>query len=209
MNAKFFRSMQVGCVVILAAAQASAKPAPTVVAGQSMGRVRLGFTRAQVIKVLGKPTKTFKLKGGYTDDLWRAKNVGTDRNGEPLRHKLEVIYKAGRVVQVEATSPVFVTSSGTSTRSTLSYLTDKHPTFRVLDYGYSDKDGGGWHNYYFVDVRKGISYEYEGWQEDLYRRSMPSTIIIHKPGTRVLPDAGGELVTDSTDLSVVMRNDDE
>lgn len=204
------RNIYVVCAAMSIAAQAPSNAAePTVVAGKSMGRVQLGFTRAQVHKTLGKPSKTFKLKGGLTDDLWRAKKVGTDRNGSPIHHKLEVIYKAGKVIQVEATSPVFVTASGTSTRSAVSYLTSKHSNLRVLVYGYDDKDGGGWQNYYFVDAKKGISYEYEGWQENLYRRSMPSTIIIHKPGTRVVPDAGGKLVTDSLDLGVVMSEHDE
>ncbi len=208
MNTNLLRGIQIGCVVMLAATQVLAKPNRTVVAGQSLGGVRLGSTRAQVVKILGKPTSSFSLKGGFTDDLWRDKNVSTDRNGNPLRHKVEVIYKAGKVVQVEATSPAFTTANGTSTRSALSSLTDKYPNFRVLVYGYV-KGEGAWQNYYFDDVKKGISYEYEGWQEELYRRSMPSTIIIHKPGTRVLPDAGGKLMTDSTDLSVVMSKYDD
>lgn len=80
MNANFFRRIQVGCVIILAAVQTTANAAkPTVVAGVSMGRIRLGFTRAQVHKTLGNPDQTFKLKGGLSDDLWRSKTTSRDQ----------------------------------------------------------------------------------------------------------------------------------
>ena len=45
MNTNLLRGIQVGFVVILAATQVSAKPNRTVVAGQSLGGVRLGSTR--------------------------------------------------------------------------------------------------------------------------------------------------------------------
>lgn len=180
--------------------------APGMVAGRSLGRVYLGNTPAQVHKALGKPDKTLRLKNGLLDDIYRAKKTRM-RQGEAVRDKVEVLYRAGKVVQIEATSPAFETPNGLSTSSPVSRLTQGGMNWRVLVYGY-DHPESGWQNYYLVDQKKGLTFEFEGWQEQLWRRSLPTTLIIHRAGSRPIPDVGGKLVTDSLDLSVVMSEQD-
>lgn len=36
--------------------------------------------------------------------------------------------------------------------------------------------------------KEGLTVEFEGWQEDLFRRSLPTPLIVHRAGARVLPD---------------------
>lgn len=179
--------------------------APGLVAGKSLGRVHLGFTPAQVHRALGKPDKTLRLRNGLLDDIYRAKKTRM-RDGQAVRDKVEVLYRAGRVVQIEATSPAFETASGLSTSSPVSQLTAPGLNWRVLVYGY-DHPESGWSNYYLVDQKKkGLTFEFEGWQDYLYDRGLPTTIIVHRAGSRPIPDVGGKLVTDSLDLSVVMAD---
>ena len=176
--------------------------APTVVPGQRIGRVYLGYTPAQVQRTLGKPDKTLRLRNGTTDDIYLAKKTRL-RFGQAMRDKLEILYRKGRVVQIEATSPAFETTSGLSTGSSLGQLIESGWNWRVLAYQYTGEEDG-WHNNYFVDQKKGLSFEFEICQEELGRDSTPTTLLVHRAGTRPLADVGGTLVTDSIDLSVVM-----
>ena len=180
--------------------------ASRLVPGRSLGRISLGFTPAQVRKALGKPDKTMRLRNGLLDDIYLAKKTRM-RDGQPVRDKIEVLYRNGKVVQIEATSPAFETGNGLSTSSPVRQLTREGLKWRVLVYGY-DHPESGWQNYYLVDQKKGLTIEFEGWQEQLFRRSIPTTIIVHRAGSRPIPDVGGKLVTDSLDLSVVMDGND-
>ena len=93
--------------------------APNVVPGRSLGKVSLGFTPTQVRRVLGKPDKTLRLRNGLLDDIYLAKKTRL-RDGELVRDKLEVLYRQGRVVQIEATSPTFATKGGLSSGTSFS-----------------------------------------------------------------------------------------
>lgn len=194
-------------IAIFGAGQALAQSgAPGLVPSKSLGRVYLGYTPAQVHKTLGKPGRTLRLRNGLLDDIYLAKKTRI-QEGQSVRDKVEVLYRAGRVVQIEATSPAFVTTNGLSTSSPVSRLTQGGMNWRVLVYGY-DHPESGWQNYYLVDQKKGLMFEFEGWQEQLFRRSIPTTIIVHGAGSRPIPDVGGQLVTDSLGLSVVMYEND-
>jgi hypothetical protein len=73
-----------------------------VVPGESVGRVRLGMTRREVLALLGTPTES-------GDPLvYRARRGG---------HRLQVYFAGGRVEQIDFTSPAFQTRDGIGTRS--------------------------------------------------------------------------------------------
>lgn len=209
LSVAFQRPLLLAGVTLITSQLAQAQSfSSSVVPGRSLGKICLGYTAAQVHRFLGKPSKTLRLKNGLTDDVYRAKKTQLNPNGDSVRDKVEVLYKAGRVVQLEATSPAFFTKSELSIVSTVSALLGSSFHWRVLVYGY-DSDDSGWQNYYLMDQRQGLTFEFRGWQEQLMRRSYPTTLIIHRSGSRVIPDVGGKLVTDSLDTSVVMSPYDD
>ncbi len=167
---------------------------PNVVPGRSLGRVSLGFTRAQVHRALGKPDKTLKLKSGLTDDIWRAKTTAVKPDGwgntRVVRHKVEVLYRRGRVVQIEATSPVFVTRSGFSTQTPLQVLDTSLNPKRFYTYASPGDDVGGALMYYLNQVQAGIAFEYGPAQDTWARREGSDTLIVHPKSVPVIQDQG-------------------
>lgn len=155
---------------------------------RGIGKVTLGATRQAVHKRLGKPDKTDQLRG-VMDDLWVLQK-SADPYDKPQR--IEVLYRAGKVIQIEVTLPQFATPKGISTRMNIKQIKTRYKNLRVSDYLYDDASGSGHHNYYFDSVPTGIAFEFEGYQELLSPLSKPTTIIVHRAGLRVLPDSGGK-----------------
>ncbi len=181
---------------------------PNVIPGKSLGKIRIGDTPAQVHKSLGKPTATVRFKSGIIDDVYKSKQTRKNWRDEIVRDKVEVLYRAGRVIQIEATSPIFKTGNGISTNSTTDTIQNSSFNWRYFIYTYIGPEDSAANYFYFTDLKQGLTIEFEGWQENLFRRSKPTTIIVHRPKTRVIPDAGGVLTTESTDSSVVMSEFD-
>ncbi|RYG56822.1 hypothetical protein EON80_28940 [bacterium] len=178
----------------------------TVVPGKSLGRVSLGMSPAQVHRLLGKPDKTLRLKNGLLDDLYKAKTTRPDGNsGAVTRDRVEVLYRGGRAVQLEATSPDFRTASGISTGSDVDALRASVYNWRLLQYSYP-VDDGGWTNYYFWDGGRGLTFEFQGWQEGLLGSSRPTTLIVHGKGARVIADIGGVFESESRSLFPALAN---
>ena len=93
----------------LAPSQCGAQPA--IFAGEGMGKIRVGETRASVHKKLGKPTKSLQWESvPILQDTWTSKKSNS---------RLVVLYPASnpRVGQVETTSPKFTTPEGMSVQS--------------------------------------------------------------------------------------------
>jgi hypothetical protein len=155
-----------------------------------------------VHKVLGKPDKSLRLRGGLSDDLYLAKKTRIDRNGTVERDKIEILYRQGKVVQIEETAPEFATTSRLSTNTSIGQLNRSNANWRALVYVYEINDG--WQNYYLTNQKKGLTFEFAICQEKLGADVTPTTIIVHRPGSRPLPDEGGKLLTDSLDLSVII-----
>ena len=154
--------------------------------GVRIGRVFLGDTRAAVQRRLGKPTKTFKLKNGLTSELWRSKAVDSDGK----TNTLEVIYRRGVAVQIEATSGVFQTRKGLSTFSGIEDWTKS----------FGDRDGRRFRyanrtprtQAYYDWVKSGVALESQflsAHDEDDVEEIR--TLIVHRRGFKVVPDIGG------------------
>ena len=179
------------CVVGLTLSQSPTyAAAPNVVAGKSIGKISLGFTPAQVHKILGKPKKTFKLKNGLTDDLYTSKGEPVERFVEPADNKLEILYKAGKAVQIEVTSPKFVTKDGLSTDTPFAVLNKKVNPKRFYVYGTPDDVVSGASMYYLDNISGGIAFEYGGTQDIWFKDVGSTTLIVHRKGVPVLPDQG-------------------
>ena len=167
-----------------------------VVPGQSLGKLRLGQTPAQVHKIMGKPSQTFKLKNGLLDDLYLSK--GTRKaEGQTIRDKVEILYRAGRAVQIEATSPSFKTANGLSTDSTLRTLKNSLDPRKFYTYGFGGDEPGGYLKYYVDSQKLGIAFESYGAQDVWAWQSGAATLIVHPKGKEVIPDQGAEFMSAS------------
>jgi hypothetical protein len=75
-----------------------------IVPGKSVGRVRLGMTREQVVALLGAPQEESKSENGITNALtYRSK---------PAKHTINIDFDNGRVSQIDFTSQAYKTSEG-------------------------------------------------------------------------------------------------
>jgi hypothetical protein len=172
---------------------ASAVGADPAVPGVSVGKVRLGDTRANVIKKLGKPSKSTQWRSGPFQDTWLGPKPPNDKYGSPVSERifLHVIYRNSKVVQVEFNSPKFVTPAGISMRSSLAQFRAKYKNPRVRAYTYDDPGGGGYVGYYYDDVKSGIAFTF-GVQDNFDARITPEALRIHLRGIPVLPNPGGK-----------------
>jgi hypothetical protein len=166
-----------------------------VVPGKSLGRVHLGFTTAQARKVLGKPHQTLRLKNGTISELYKARKTRRAKNGSAVRDRVEILYKAGKVIQIGATSPAFRTATGLSTGSTLRHLNTTLKPVRFLTYAYALESESGYVKHYVDHVQKGIAFESNDRQESWFWRDDSETLIVHRKGVPVVADRGGKLIT--------------
>lgn len=171
----------------------AASSATLVVPGESVGRVKLGMTRAQVRKQLGVPSRTVRWKSGETQDTWLGASKKSDgtKIEEFERRFLNVISRRDRAIQIEFNSPTFRTRDGISINSTLAQFRARYPRPRAQSLLYADPEGGGYIGYYYDSVRRGLAFQF-GAQDSFDSRVKPDSLRVHAAGRRVLPDPGGQ-----------------
>ncbi|HLM42958.1 MAG TPA: hypothetical protein VK458_03770 [Myxococcaceae bacterium] len=141
--------------------------------GVSLGKIKLGMTKAEVRKTLGKPKDSFKLVEQKVDaDVWRSKNV------------VQVFYKNDKVVQIAASSPSFQTSDNLSRASKAD---DINKRFQELEEVHTEGRQGV-KAAYLDEKKSGLAFYYSvpmdsendttSWTSEL--------IIVHKPNEKVL-----------------------
>ena len=145
--------------------------------GKRLGRVFIGDTSPAVRRRLGKPSRTFKLGAGTTSELWRSG-----------KYTLEVVYKRGKVAQIEATNPVFQTASDMGLEDSVGeWLNAKgHDNIASARYSYPNKADQTYYDW----KQDGLALETTENEEHIL------TIIVHRAGTPVIPDKGGTLAED-------------
>ncbi len=155
--------------------------------GRAVGHVFLGMDRADVWKILGRPSHTATVPHGmslYGEDVWYG-------NG----HELKVISERDKAIQVEFDSPRITTTDGFSTKSTLAQIRRRYPVLTVRAYTFlhfsegDDRYNPGLYAYYLDNMREGIAFVFtnqEGVTLDALNEAV-STIIIHRPGFRAVP----------------------
>lgn len=150
--------------------------------GRRIGKIELGMTRPMVHKALGKPAATYRMSGGKrTGDVWMA-NTGND---------VRIVYRAGKVIQVKVTSSSFSTPVGLTTNSSLAEVQKHHGNLRKTRH-FVHNSGGVLIDYY-DDVRRGIAFEFTSVDSET-QDFKPYAIVVHRPGQRVIPETGEELV---------------
>lgn len=138
--------------------------------GKRLGRVFLGDTPGAVRRRLGKPARTFSLGAGATSELWRSGP-----------YTLEVVYKRGKVAQIEATNPVFQTDEDMGIEDSVGAWVDAMgDNLSNSYYSYPNKAD----QVYYDWKKDGLALETRGKEEII-------TIIVHRAGSPVIPDRGG------------------
>lgn len=168
------------CVLALSpAVEAQPKPGPVpdnlrIEPGKRIGRVFIGDTPGAVRRRLGKPSRSFKLGAGSTSELWRSG-----------KYTLEVVYKAGHVIQIEATNPAFETADGLGLHSTVkSWAAQMGEDDTQSLYTYPNKP----RMFYYDWKDQGLTLEAT---PDKKGRLHLLTVIVHREGGSVIPDKGG------------------
>lgn len=162
-----------------------ARAAGSAAPGRAVGHVFLGMDRADVWKVLGRPSHTDSVPHGmalYGEDRWE--------NGG---HTLWVVSQRDKVIQIEFNSPRIATTDGLTPRSTLAQVRRRYPALSVRLYFLKYAGGFDSHlptdGYYLDDERRGIAFTVsaeEGIDEGTLLGPL-DTIIIHRPGVRAVP----------------------
>lgn len=163
----------------------------SVVPGHSVGKIWLGAPRTAVIKAMGKPSEIARLRNGLMQDSWLGPKPPSDNQERRIVH---VLYRRNRAIQIELNSPSFVTANGVSMRTSLGELHRKFKNLRPSVRSYAER---GYVRYYYDDVQRGITFQAGGndlsWNLKEDPRRTPESIIVHRRGYRVIPEAGGRL----------------
>jgi hypothetical protein len=149
--------------------------------GLKAGKIELGTSRQAVHKILGQPSATYNVEGKLTGDVWMA-NTGND---------VRIVYRGGQVIQVKVTSASFKTPEGLTTASTLAEVQKHYRKLRKSRHFVNDS--GGVSVDYYDEVRRGIAFEFVSIDSES-PEFKPYAIVVHRPGERVIPENGEELV---------------
>lgn len=190
-------------VLFVIPAVLSARAAPpdadhAAVPGRNLGRVRLGMTREAVRKLLGRPHVSYRVARTdnktlkrtpvpYETDVWRS-------SGDSDPRILTVVIQAGKVVQIEANSPAFVTPDGVGVGTSFAAIRRKHPGMTATPYLLHDPQmdaGSAYVQYAVDDVKRGIAFTVGTQDDEGLARELPklkpNSLIIHEPGRPALP----------------------
>jgi hypothetical protein len=169
------------CLLFLTPLSASTAQDFNIEPGRRAGKITLGLSRQAVHQLLGQPSATYRMQGKLTGDVWMA-NTGND---------VRVIYRRGQVIQVKITSASFKTPEGLNTESSLAEV-QKHYHKLVKTRRFVHGSGGGLIDYY-DDVGRGIAFEFTSVDSET-PDFKPYAIVVHSPGSRVIPENDEELV---------------
>jgi hypothetical protein len=161
--------------LLMSTASLAAAPAADslVTPGVSLGKIKLGMTKADVRKALGKPQDSFKLEEAKVEaDVWRSKNV------------VQVFYKGGKVVQVAASGPSFQTSDSLSAKSKAEDINKRFPDLEEV----RTEGRQGVKAAYLDEKKSGLAFYYSvpGDTENDTSTWTAEMIIVHKPNEKVL-----------------------
>lgn len=175
--------------------------AEKVVPGKSVGRIVLGMSRTEAIRLLGNPKraqavkqcneKTLKVsKTDLYTDVWEYPGAA---GSEEATH-LTVVSRAGKVIQINYSSPRYVTPEGITPASTFADIRKAYPKMSVREYvflGFEPQAAGAYAAFLMDDTRRGIAF-LTGTQDDVgtymqLPEITPQTIYIHAPGQPALP----------------------
>jgi len=172
------------CLLALGASAQDTPDNHVAAPGERIGRVFIGDSKAAVERRLGPPSRKIVLGRGLNSELWRGKKPG-DSGG---RNTLEVVYRSGVATQIEGTSLVWKTPSGLSLSSSRGDWEDELGAPSVSTYDYR----GGVRKRYLDWKDKGVAVELVKNGDSDSGGWTYQTLIVHRTGSPVIVDKGGE-----------------
>ena len=171
----------IGGLILLTGVSVQAQQA--VVPGRSIGTITLGMPRLEVWQHIGKPMETqFLLVGGrsYTWDWWQNES-GSKREFVTSRY--------GQVVQIERD-----VTDDERRKYLFPSLREHHPHLNIGLYIEYEDNGS---TIKADDIRQGIAwavyihhYKHYPFNTHLLSEIGPDRVIVHRRGTKVLPNPG-------------------
>lgn len=170
--------------------------------GKGVGKLRLGMTLVETVRILGKPKDTqpvlkgVKTRTGY---VWRVWEAPTKSKEETPEWSLAVVAdKSAKIVQVHVRGQRYATAEGHSTNTPFATLRRVYRRLEVQEAPIiDDPSGAGYVLYIFTERAAGISFLH-GTQDDigsieaLQKGTLaPETLVIHAAGRLPLPLDGG------------------
>lgn len=154
------------------------------IAGQSIGKVNIGYSRSHVLKQLGKPTVSDK-NGKYTYD-----SFGTSAK----ENIVGVLYEYGKVVQISTIYPRFRTKEGVGRDSLWPVVNKYYKPLRVFSIGSKKDDPEHVFNYY-VSSNKGIAFlmDNAGWPAVTTKETSVFRVIVFRKKSHPLVAVGRSL----------------
>ncbi len=168
-------------------------PNSAVLPGRGIGKIRIGATQQQVRATLGKPKETHRFRGGLAEDRWIGKATG---DFHPPVY-VSVLYRDGKVAQIEVSSASFATREGLSTESNFAQFHQAYGPLKVTSYNYGDAVGT-----YYDSGAKGIAITITS-QDYTMPYDRPQALIVHAPGAAVIPYPGGKPVRPEGDQTLI------
>ena len=146
-----------------------------VLAGQSMGQIKLGEGEEAVMAALGKADRG-DASLGRLQLCWMVKPSaeGNRKAGLDVFFRRDDSGHHYVVTEIRASSPDFKTSEGVSPQSSLKTLRDHYPTLQRLEVRWADSS-----TVIYDSVNTGIAFEMDDEEKC-------SAIIVHKPGIAVV-----------------------
>jgi hypothetical protein len=172
--------------------------ADLIVPAQSVGLLKLGDTRARAQELFPyKPDMDQEWQGGV--DCGTTVNW-LDWKGPKMVGNLFILFKEGKVFQIDSGSSSFHTSDGKTLFSTPEEVRRKYPNLRAYILSEATSEAvGGRPLVYWVDSEKGIAFGFAYSRRD-HKRYL-NWIIIFKPHTEVCPDDGPLSPSDKRELA--------
>jgi hypothetical protein len=179
--------------------------AVVIVAGQSVGPLRLGDTRERAFELFP-----------YTQNMdqeWLEENdCGTTVNWLDMRkHKMAgnifIRLREGKVFQIDSGTTSFHTTRGITMNSSPQEIRKQYPGLRafILSGGFSEVIGGR-PLIYWVDSRNGIAFAFA--YNRRYQRRYLNWIIVFEPNTEVCPQYLLDTPTDRRELPAYSLKDE-
>jgi len=142
--------------------------------GQSIGPIHLGMSIADVDRIMVKRAFSSFSHRGYIDANWRFPN---DFN-------VDVVYRHGHVVQIDATDYSDARQMVPKTFAQL--LKSRYWKLHRSVYSFTNSHGAGYVGFYFDDIRKGLCFTSGTNEQFVLNEFHPERIIVHPRGQRAV-----------------------
>lgn len=180
-------SVLVCLIMAMAAINVAAQDANSntkIVAGHSIGPVKIGDPSKEVVKFYGQPTDIFNRSTGIKEYVWNF----TKPEDYAVYDEIRIIFASDRTIQIKATSPRYSLPGGYSPGTTLAQVFQKYKNLKRNVYTVLNETGSGYQAHFYDDVKAGVAFMV-GAQDSFDHRAPVSAIYVHRPNKPVMPDA--------------------